>query len=105
MKASGWVVVLVAGMAALLAGCVDRANGPVLYPVGSPVNPPSIAHAMCVGEGNAAYDESMRLYKERSQITGQYDQAEGEGVSRGAARRAYTTCASAEGYRAVYDQY
>jgi hypothetical protein len=57
-----------------------------------------------MGEGNAAYDESMRLYKERSQISGQYDQGEGEAVSRSAARRAYTACASSEGYRAVYDQ-
>ena len=50
-------------------------------------------------------DLLMRLYKERSQISNQYDQAEAEAVSRSAARRAYTTCASSEGYRAVYDQY
>jgi hypothetical protein len=104
MKASGLVVVVVAGMAALLAGCVDRANSPVLYPVGTPTNPSFVAHAMCMGEGNAAYDESMRLYKERSQISGQYDEDEGKAVSRSAARRAYTACASSEGYRAVYDQ-
>ncbi|MDR7143540.1 hypothetical protein [Rhizobium sp. BE258] len=104
MKARMLVAVSVAGAAALLSGCVDRANSPVLYPVGTPVNPSFVAHTMCMGEGNAAYDESMRLHKERSQISGQYDQGEGEAVSRSAARRAYTACASSEGYRAVYDQ-
>ena len=104
MKARVILIVSVAGMAAVIAGCVDRANGPVLYPVGSPVNPPGLAHTMCVGDGNAAYYESMRLYRERSQIGGQYDAGEAEAASRAAARRAYTTCTSAEGYRAVYDQ-
>lgn len=104
MKARMVLIVSMAGMAAAVAGCVDRANGPVLYPVGSPVNPPGLTHTMCVGEGNSAYDESMRLYKERAQIGGGYEGGEAEAASRAAARQAYTTCASAEGYRAVYEQ-
>ncbi len=79
-------------------------NQPVLYPVGSPVNPPFVAHLACTGEGNAMYSESMQQYKLRSQITGHYDAAEADALARSAAHRKYIDCASSEGYRAVYDQ-
>ena len=104
MKARLVIVVSMAAIAAMLGGCANYAGEPVLYPVGSPVNPPYLAHIMCVGESNAMYGEAMRQYKRRTQMTGHYDGAEAEALSGAAARRAYITCASSEGYRAVYAQ-
>ncbi|PKA44304.1 hypothetical protein [Rhizobium sullae] len=104
MKARTLVVISIAPIAAVLAGCVSYAEKPVLYPVGSPVNPPFVAHAMCIGEANAMYGEAMQQYKLRAQMTGDYHGAEAEALSRDAARRQYDACASSEGYRAVYDR-
>ncbi|MBB4230507.1 hypothetical protein [Rhizobium mongolense] len=104
MKASTQVGISMMAVAVILAGCVTYADKPVLYPVGSPVNPPFVAHVMCIGEANAMYGEAMQQYKLRAQMTRDYDSAEAEALSRGAARRQYDACASSEGYRAVYDR-
>ncbi|APO73323.1 hypothetical protein AM571_CH00473 [Rhizobium etli 8C-3] len=93
-----------AAVAVVLAGCVTYDAKPVLYPVASPVNPPFIAHVMCIGEANAMYSEAAQQYKLRAQMTGDYDSAEAEALSRDAARRQYDACASSEGYRAVYER-
>jgi hypothetical protein len=104
MKPRIVIAIPMAAVAAILAGCIQDARQPVLYPVGSPVNPPFVAHLMCTAEGNAMYRESMQQYKLRAQISGNYDAAEADALSRSAAHRKYVTCASSEGYRAVYDQ-
>ena len=104
MKARMGIAMAMGAASAILAGCVQDAHQPVLYPVGSPVNPPFVAHLMCTAEGNAMYREAMQQYKLRAQITGNDDPAEADALARSAARRKYITCTSSEGYRAVYDQ-
>jgi hypothetical protein len=91
-----------------LAGCVDHANGPILFPVNTldpPLNPPGIAHNICVTDGNSMYDEARRQYQARAQMS-RYavDPANEEAQARAAARRQYVACISSQGYRAVYDQ-
>ncbi|NLS02129.1 hypothetical protein HGP14_01930 [Rhizobium sp. P32RR-XVIII] len=104
MKARMRIAISIAAAAAILAGCVQDPSQPVLYPVGSPVNPPFLANLMCNGEGNAMYREGMQQYRLNAQITGHYDAAEADALARSAAHRKYITCASSEGYRAVYPQ-
>jgi hypothetical protein len=104
MKARLGIAISVAAAAAILAGCVQDTHQPVLYPVGSPVNPPFLANLMCGAEGNAMYREAMQQYRLNAQITRHYDAAEADALARSAAHRKYITCASAEGYRAVYYQ-
>ncbi|MFK0332264.1 hypothetical protein ACIQUB_14145 [Rhizobium sp. NPDC090275] len=91
-----------------LAGCVDHANGPMLTPVNTldpPLNPPGIAHNICVADGNVMYNEARKQYEARAQMS-RYaiDPANEEAQARAAARRQYVTCISSQGYRAVYDQ-
>lgn len=95
------VVGLVAMMAAL-AGCIDRANAPVLVPVASPVNPPDIAHGLCVSDANAMYNESNKQYDLRAQMTGHRDSVEKETNASGAAHRQYVSCIASQGYRPLY---
>lgn len=95
------VVGLVVMMAAL-AGCIDRANAPVLVPVASPVNPPDIAHGLCVTDANAMYGESNKQYDLRAQMTGHRDAMERESNASGAARRQYLSCVASQGYRPLY---
>ncbi|MBB3656065.1 hypothetical protein FHX15_001278 [Rhizobium sp. BK650] len=89
-------------MIAALTGCVDRANAPVLVPVASPVNPPDIAHSLCVSDANAMYDEADRQYDLRAQMTGHRDAVEKETNASGAARRQYLSCIASQGYRPLY---
>ncbi|MBX5220509.1 MULTISPECIES: hypothetical protein [unclassified Rhizobium] len=97
------VLAILATIAAL-AGCIDHANEPVLLAVGVPVNPPSVAHSLCMTDGNAMYGEAKRQYELRAQLTGyaQADAFEAETVARAAAHRQYVACLSAQGYRALY---
>lgn len=98
-------LVVCVGMAGL-AGCIDHANAPLLLPVGTPVNPPDIAHGICTTDGNAMYDEAKKQYQVRAAMTGygKADPYEAEMTARSAARRQYVTCASSQGYRTVYTQ-
>jgi hypothetical protein len=93
-----------AAMMAVLAGCVDHANDPVLLAVGVPVNPPVVAHGICMTDGNAMYDEAKRQYELRAQLTGyaQADALEAETTARAAAHRQYVACLSGQGYRTLY---
>lgn len=95
------VVGLVVMMGAL-AGCIDRANAPVLVPVSSPVNPPDITHSLCVSDANAMYNESNKQYDLRAQMTGHRDAAEREANASGAAHRQYLSCVASQGYRPLY---
>ena len=95
------VVGLVAVMAAL-AGCVDRANAPVLVAVASPVNPPGVAHSLCMSDANAMYDESNKQYDLRAQLTGHRDPVERETNASSAAHRQYVSCIAGQGYRPLY---
>lgn len=95
------VVGLVAMMAAL-AGCVDRANAPVLVPVASPVNPPGVTHSLCTSDANAMYDEANKQYDLRAQMTGHRDAVERETNASGAAHRQYVSCVASQGYRPLY---
>jgi len=94
----------VVAMMAALAGCIDHANTPVLLPIGVPVNPPAVAHSICVTDGNAMYDEARRQYQLRAQLTGYAgaDVLEAEATARAAAHRQYVACASGQGYRTLY---
>ncbi|PCK85787.1 hypothetical protein CPT32_16150 [Rhizobium sophoriradicis] len=89
---------------AVLAGCIDHANDPVLLAVGVPVNPPAVAHGICMTDGNAMYDEAKRQYELRAQLTGyaQDDALEAETTARAAAHRQYVACLSGQGYRTLY---
>jgi hypothetical protein len=93
---------------AVLAGCVDHANAPMMYPVNTldpPLNPPGIAHNICVADGNTMYGESRRQSEMRAQMAGSpIDPASEEAAARAAARRQYVACLSSQGYRAVYDR-
>ncbi|MBB2678608.1 UNVERIFIED_ORG: hypothetical protein M2312_002113 [Rhizobium esperanzae] len=93
----------VALMAALV-GCIDHANEPVLLAVGVPVNPPAVAHSLCMTDGNAMYDEAKRQYELRAQLNGyaQADALEAETIARAAAHRQYVACLSGQGYRTLY---
>ncbi|MFC5759879.1 MULTISPECIES: hypothetical protein [unclassified Rhizobium] len=97
MGAAGLVV-----MMAALAGCIDRANAPVLVAVASPVNPPDIAHGLCVSDANAMYNESNKQYDLRAQLTGHRDAVERETNASGAAHRQYLSCIAGQGYRPLY---
>jgi hypothetical protein len=87
-----------------LAGCIDHANDPVLLAVGVPVNPPAVAHGLCMTDGNAMYDEARKQYQLRAQLTGyaQADELEAETIARAAAHRQYVACLSGQGYRTLY---
>ncbi|WP_337267961.1 hypothetical protein [Oryzifoliimicrobium ureilyticus] len=89
-----------------MAGCIDRANTPILVPVGTPVNPPLVAHSLCIAEGNSMFDEAKSQYKLRAQMTGyvSQDPLQADATAQAAARRQYTACLSSEGYRAYYSQ-
>jgi hypothetical protein len=91
-------------MMTALAGCVDHANDPVLLAVGVPVNPPSVAHGICMTDGNAMYDEARKQYQLRAQLTGYAgaDELEAETTARAAAHRQYVACLSGQGYRTLY---
>ncbi|OWV69012.1 hypothetical protein ATY76_10960 [Rhizobium sp. R339] len=94
----------VAAMMTALAGCIDRANEPVLLAIGVPVNPPGVAHSICMTDGNAMYGEAKRQYELRAQLTGyaQADALEAETIARAAAHRQYVACISGQGYRTLY---
>ena len=102
MKSGIFGAVGLIAMMVALAGCIDRANAPVLVPVASPVNPPDIAHGLCVSDANAMYDESNRQYDLRAQMTGHRDPAERESNASGAAHRQYVSCIASQGYRPLY---
>jgi hypothetical protein len=91
-------------MMTALAGCVDHANDPVLLAVGVPVNPPSVAHGICMTDGNAMYNEARKQYQLRAQLTGYAgaDELEAETTARAAAHRQYVACLSGQGYRTLY---
>jgi hypothetical protein len=94
------------GFAAVLASCVDRANTPLLLPVGTPVRSASSANFWCVGEANAAYDRQMEEFAKRARMVG-YGVMAGDLVwqekqAKAAARQKYLSCTSGEGFRAVY---
>jgi hypothetical protein len=101
-------MVLAASVVATLSACVDHANAPLMYPVNTldpPLNPPGIAHNICVADGNTMYGESRKQYEMRAQMA-RYpiDAAGEEAEARAAARRQYVACLSGQGYRAVYDR-
>ncbi|KQV84106.1 hypothetical protein [Rhizobium sp. Root1220] len=101
-------VVVVCGLAATLAGCVDRANAPILVPVAAPLDPPlnpqGIAHGICVADGNFMYNEARKQYELRARMTNTpIDVANEEVTATAAARRQYVTCLSSQGYRVVQD--
>ncbi|PDT01188.1 hypothetical protein CO666_27155 [Rhizobium chutanense] len=94
----------VLAMMAALAGCIDHANDPVLLAIGVPVNPPAVAHSICMTDGNAMYDEARRQYQLRAQLTyyADADELEAETTARAAAHRQYVACLSGQGYRTLY---
>ncbi len=88
---------------AALAGCVD-ANAPTLVPVAAPfdppLNPPGIAHHICVADGNFMYREAKKQYELRVGMAGvPSGPAQGEANATAAAHRQYVTCLSSQGYR------
>jgi len=87
-----------------LAGCIDHANDPVLLAIGVPVNPPAVAHSLCMTDGNAMYREARNQYHLRAQLTGYVDadELEAETTARAAAHRQYVACLSGQGYRTLY---
>ncbi|WP_454848023.1 hypothetical protein [Rhizobium binxianense] len=87
---------------AVLAGCVGDAGAPVLLPVAAPVNPPAVAHGLCVADSGAMYDEAKQQNELRARLTGHADAAEDEEAARTAAHRRYLACVASEGYRPVY---
>ncbi|TBX81760.1 hypothetical protein E0I74_04210 [Rhizobium laguerreae] len=91
-------------MMTALGGCIDHANDPVLLAVGVPVNPPVVAHGLCMTDGNAMYDEARKQYQLRAQMTGYAgaDELEAETTARAAAHRQYVACLSGQGYRTLY---
>ena len=80
----------------------------MMYPVNTldpPLNPPGVAHNICVIDGNTMYGESRRQSEMRAQMVhSPIDPASEEAAARGAARRQYVACLSSQGYRAVYDR-
>ncbi|MBB4239254.1 hypothetical protein [Rhizobium esperanzae] len=91
-------------MVTALAGCIDHANDPVLLAIGVPVNPPAVAHSICMTDGNAMYDEARKQYQLRAQLTGyaNADELQAETTARAAAHRQYVACLSGQGYRTLY---
>lgn len=85
---------------AVLAGCVG--DDPVLLPVAAPVNPPAVAHGLCVADSGAMYDEAKRQNELRARLTDDVDAAESEEAARAAAHRRYLACVASEGYRPAY---
>ncbi|EJC82331.1 hypothetical protein Rleg4DRAFT_4039 [Rhizobium leguminosarum bv. trifolii WSM2297] len=94
----------VLAMIMALAGCIDHANDPVLLAIGVPVNPPAVAHGICMTDGNAMYREARNQYQLRAQLTGyaEADELEAETTARAAAHRQYVACLSGQGYRTLY---
>lgn len=90
-----------------LSGCIDRANAPTLVAVGSPAQPAEVAHALCVGDANAAYDRQIEEFNKRAIMTNQftltqqasYDQLN---QAKAAARMKYMSCVASYGYRPLY---
>lgn len=102
-------VVVFCGFAAVLAGCVDHANAPVIVPVAAQTDPPlnftGVAHTICVADGNFMYNEARKQYELRAGMTNMpIDAANEEATARAAARRQYVACLSSQGYRTVYDR-
>ena len=95
-----------AAVAIMLAACVDHGNKPLLLPVGSPAQPPQVVHILCVGDADEAYDRAKEEFAKRAQMYGPGvgpDQiGEQEGQANAAARMKYISCASSQGYRAIY---
>ena len=90
-----------------LSACVDHGNKPLLLPVGSPAQPPQIVHILCVGDADEAYDRQKEEFAKRAQMYGSgmgADQlGEQENQANAAARMKYISCASSQGYRAIYN--
>jgi len=90
-----------------LSACVDHGNKPLLLPVGSPAQPPQIVHILCVGDADAAYDRQKEEFAKRARMYGpgvDADQlGEQESQANAAARMKYISCASSQGYRAIYN--
>jgi hypothetical protein len=94
-------------VAAALCGCIDRANAPILVPVGSPAQPAGAVHALCVGDSNVAYDRSIEEFNRRAQMSGQYSltsQASFDEIEQAKrdARMKYMSCVSSQGYKPFY---
>lgn len=92
--------------AMLLGACTDHGNKPLLLPVGSPAQFPQVVHILCVGDADAAYDRAKDEFAKRAQMYGPgvvpEQLAEQESQANAAARMKYISCASSQGYRAVY---
>lgn len=95
-------------IAMTLTACADHGNKPLLLPVGSPAQLPQIVHILCVGDADEAYDRAKDEFARRARMYGAGvgpDQlGEQEGQANAAARMKYISCASSQGYRAIYPQ-
>jgi hypothetical protein len=96
-----------AAIAAVLSGCIDRANTPMLVPVGTPVQPAAVVHTLCVGDANAAYNRAQEEFRKRARMSGRYsltsqDGFDEESQAKSAARMKYMSCVASQGYKALY---
>ena len=93
--------------AAVLSSCVDRANDPLLLPVGMPAQPASVVHPLCVGDANESYNRAHQEFEKRERMANVYapsagDNFEGVRQAKSQARMTYISCAASQGYKAVY---
>jgi hypothetical protein len=93
--------------AAVLSSCVDRANDPLLLPVGMPAQPASVVHPLCVGDANESYNRARQEFEKRERMANVYapsagDNFEEERQAKSQARMTYISCAASQGYKAVY---
>lgn len=90
-----------------LSACADHGNKPLLLPVGSPAQPPQIVHILCVGDADEAYDREKQEFAKRARMYGAgvdpSQLGEQESQANAAARMKYISCASSQGYRAIYN--
>jgi hypothetical protein len=93
-------------VAAMMSSCVDHGDKPLLLPVGSPAQFPEVVHVLCTDEADAAYNRAKEEFAKRAMMyasgmdAGQLDQQESQ--ANAAAHMKYMSCASSQGYRAIY---
>jgi hypothetical protein len=93
--------------AIVLSGCVDRANDPLLLPVGMPAQPATVVHPLCVGDANESYNRARQEFEKRERMSNIYtptagDNFQEERQAKAQARMTYISCAASQGYKAVY---
>ena len=93
--------------AIILSSCVDRANDPLLLPVGMPAQPAAVVHPLCVGDANESYNRARQEFEKRERLSNIYSQSAGDDIqeerqAKAQARMTYISCAASQGYKAVY---